>query len=85
MRALKAGDTRYCPALGIPELRGAIAQDISVRLGIEVKPKEVVVTPGGKAIAFFTFLEPDDEVICTNPGFPVYEAMTDFVGAKGVL
>jgi len=87
IRALKAGDTRYGPAPGIPELRDAIAQDVSVRLGIEVKPEQVVVTPGGKAIAFFAFLallEPGDEVIYTNPGFPVYEAMTDFMGAKGV-
>jgi aspartate aminotransferase len=87
IRALKAGDTRYGPAPGIPELREAIAQDVSVRLGIEVKPEQVVVTPGGKAIAFFAFLallEPGDEVIYTNPGFPVYEAMTDFIGAKGV-
>lgn len=87
IRALEAGDTRYSPAPGIPELREAIAQDLSVRLGIEVKPEEVVVTPGGKAIAFFAFLallEPGDEVISTNPGFPVYEAMTDFIGAKGV-
>ncbi|HAL61404.1 MAG TPA: aspartate aminotransferase [Chloroflexi bacterium] len=87
IRALKAGDTRYGPAPGIPELREAIAQDVSVRLGIEVKPEQVVVTPGGKAIAFFTFLallEPGDEVIYTNPGFPVYEAMTGFIGAKGI-
>lgn len=87
IRALEAGDTRYSPAPGIPELREAIAQDLSVRLGIEVKPEEVVVTPGGKAIAFFAFLallEPGDEVIYTNPGFPIYEAMTDFIGAKGV-
>lgn len=87
IRALEAGDTHYGPAPGIPELREAIAQDLSVRLGIEVKPEEVVVTPGGKAIAFFAFLallEPGDEVIYTNPGFPVYEAMTDFIGAKGV-
>lgn len=87
IRALKAGDTRYGPAPGIPELREAIAQDVSVRLGIEVKPEQVVVTPGGKAIAFFVFLallEPSNEVIYTNPGFPVYEAMMDFIGAKGV-
>jgi len=87
IRALKAGDTRYGPAPGIPELRGAIAQDVSVRVGIEVKPEQVVVTSGGKAIAFFAFLallEPGDEVIYTNPGFPVYEAMMHFIGAKGV-
>lgn len=87
IRALKAGDTRYGPAPGVPELREAIAQDVCVRLGIEVKPEQVVVTPGGKAIAFFAFLallEPGDEVIYTNPGFPIYEAMTDFIGAKRV-
>ncbi|MFQ6000348.1 MAG: pyridoxal phosphate-dependent aminotransferase [Anaerolineae bacterium] len=87
IRALKAGDTRYGPAPGIPELREAIAQGVSTRLGIEVRPEQVVVTPGGKAIAFFAFLallEPGDEVIYTDPGFPVYEAMTDFIGAKRV-
>jgi aspartate/methionine/tyrosine aminotransferase len=87
VKALKAGYTHYVPAAGIPELRTAIAEYLSKSRGINVDPDEVVVTPGAKPIIFFSILacvEPGDEVLYPNPGFPIYESMVNFVGAKPV-
>jgi len=85
--ALKSGYTHYGPSAGLPELREAIAQEISRTRGLDVKPDEVVVTPGAKPIMFFVILalaEEGDEVIYPNPGFPIYESMINFVGATPV-
>lgn len=86
-RALRDGQTHYTPAAGIPELRDAIAADVSKSRSIEVAPKQVVVTPGGKPIMFFTILalvEKGDEVLLPSPAFPIYESMVNFAGAKPV-
>src|SRR5262249_8292511 len=85
--ALRGGFTHYGPSPGIPELRGAIAKKISRTRGIEVKAEQVVVVPGGKPIMFFTIMalaEPGTEVMYPNPGFPIYESMIEYVGAKAV-
>ena len=85
--ALRKGFTHYCPAAGLPELREAVAVEVSSSRGIEVSPDEVVIVPGGKPIIFFTMLalvEEGDEVIYPNPGFPIYESMINFLGAKAV-
>ncbi|MEM3581238.1 MAG: pyridoxal phosphate-dependent aminotransferase [Candidatus Bathyarchaeia archaeon] len=87
VKALYAGYTHYVPAAGIPELREAIAEYISKTRKITVYPEEVVVTPGAKPIMFFAILacvERGDEVLYPNPGFPIYESMINFVGAKPV-
>jgi len=87
IKALKAGYTHYVPAAGILELREAIAEHLSKSRGINVSPDEVVVTPGAKPIIFLSILacvEPGDEVLYPNPGFPIYESMINFVGAKPV-
>ena len=87
IKAMKGGYTHYVPAAGIPELRMAIAEYFSKSRGINVDPDEVVVTPGAKPIIFFSILacvEPGDEVLYPNPGFPIYESMISFVGAKPV-
>lgn len=87
IKALKAGYTHYVPAAGIPELRTAIAEYLSKSRGVNVDPDEVVVTPGAKPIIFFSILacvEPGDEVLYPNPGFPIYESMVNFLGAKPV-
>jgi len=87
VKALYAGYTHYVPAAGIPELREAIAEHISKTRNIPVDPEEVVVTPGAKPIMFFAILacvERGDEVLYPNPGFPIYESMINFVGAKPV-
>ncbi len=87
-RALRSGETHYTPTAGIPELREAIAEDVSKSRGIGVDPAQVVVTPGGKPIMFFAILalvEEGDEVLLPNPSFPIYESMVDFVGATPVF
>lgn len=86
-RALAEGWTRYGPAAGQPELRSAIADRIGRTRGIRVGPENVCVVPGGKPIMFFSMLallEPGDEVIYPNPGFPIYESMIRFTGATPV-
>lgn len=86
-KALAEGYTHYTPAPGIPELRAAIASDATTRRGVSFAPEDVVVTPGGKPIMFFSILalcEEGDEVIYPNPGFPIYESMIQFVGAHPV-
>ena len=87
VEALRKGFTHYSPAAGLPELREAIAAEVSSSRAIKVSPDEVVVVPGGKPIIFFTMLalvEEGDEVIYPNPGFPIYESMINFLGAKAV-
>ena len=86
-RALDAGWTHYGPFMGLPQLREAIAADSTARRGMRVDPATVVVTPGAKPIMFFALLalaQPGDEVIYPDPGFPIYESMTRFVGATPV-
>jgi len=85
--ALHKGWTHYGPSAGLPALREAIAEEVSRSRKVEVKPEEVVVVPGGKPIIFFTILalvDEGDEVIYPNPGFPIYESMINFMGAKAV-
>ncbi len=87
VQALRDGHTHYTPAAGIPQLRAAIAQHIAETRGIDVSPAQVVVTPGAKPIMFFAILalvEPGDEILYPNPGFPIYESMISFVGATPV-
>jgi aspartate/methionine/tyrosine aminotransferase len=85
--ALRAGWTHYGPSAGFPELRLAIAEEVSRTRGVNVTPDEVVVVPGGKPIIFFSILaliNEGDEVIYPNPGFPIYESMIRYVGGRAV-
>jgi len=85
--ALRQGWTHYGPSAGLPELRQAIAEDVSRSRGVRVTSDEVVVVPGGKPIIFFTLLalaDAEDEVIFPNPGFPIYESMIHYAGARAV-
>lgn len=85
--AIRAGHTRYTPPAGMPSLREAIAEDSGRRRGLHVHPDEVVVSPGGKPNLFFPTLalvEPGDEVIYPDPGFPTYEAMIRVAGGVPV-
>jgi len=87
IEAIRAGHTRYTPPAGMTSLRAAIAEDSGRRRGIHVDPEEVVVGPGGKPHLFFPTLalvEPGDEVIYPDPGFPTYEAMIRVAGGKPV-
>jgi len=86
-KALADGFTHYGPSAGLPDLREAIAEYIGSTRDIDVHPDQVVVTPGAKPIMFYTMLalaQPGDEVIYPNPGFPIYESVIRFVGAKPV-
>src|ERR1700758_221529 len=85
--ALHKSFTHYGPSAGLPQLREVIAQHVSETRRVNVTPEEVVVVPGGKPIIFFSVLalaEQGDEVIYPNPGFPIYESMINYVGAKAV-
>src|SRR5437868_11322897 len=85
--ALHKGFTHYGPSAGLPQLREAIAQHVSETRRVNATPDEVVVVPGGKPIIFFAILalvEEGDEVIYPNPGFPIYESMTNYAGGKAV-
>jgi len=85
--ALHKGWTHYGPSAGLPALREAIAEEVSRSRKVPVTAEEVVVVPGGKPIIFFTILalvDEEDEVIYPNPGFPIYESMINFMGAKPV-
>ena len=84
---LRKGFTHYGPSAGMIELREVIAQYVSDTRRVNVTPEEVVVVPGGKPIIFFSILalaEEGDEIIYPNPGFPIYESMINYVGAKAV-
>ena len=86
-QALDAGATHYGPSAGLPEVREAIATHVGETRGVPVAPEEVVVTPGGKPIMFFTIMAlagQGDEVVYPNPGFPIYESVINFVGARAV-
>jgi aspartate aminotransferase len=87
VEALRAGQTHYVPAPGIPALREAVAAFLERTARMRVPPDRVVVTPGAKPIMFFTILAlagPGDEVLYPDPGFPMYESITSFAGAVPV-
>jgi aspartate aminotransferase len=86
-KAIDAGYTHYGPSAGLPEVRKAIAEYVSKTRGVPVAPEETIIVPGGKPIIFFTILalvDPGDEVIYPNPGFPIYESMINYVGGSAV-
>ncbi len=87
VKALRDGHHGYTPANGILELREAVAEDLELRHRVRVSPDSVVVVPGGKVTMFFAVLmfgEPGAEILYPNPGFPIYESVIRFSGAKAV-
>ena len=85
--AIRAGETGYCPAPGIADLREAAAAELSRTRGVPVGPQRVIVANGAKPFLFFGVLatcEPGDEVIYPDPGFPIYESAIRFAGATPV-
>jgi aspartate aminotransferase len=87
IRNIEAGNSHYTDPQGIIALREAIAAQVSRTRGIEVDPKQVVVTTGAKPPISYTmmsYVNPGDEVIYPSPGFPIYESWVTFVGAKPV-
>ena len=87
IKAIREGYTHYGPTAGLPDLRASIARNIRETRGIDIDPGRVLVTPGGKPIIFFTALalvQDGDEVMYPDPGFPIYESMIRFLGARPV-
>ena len=87
IKALQDGHHGYTPANGLPQLRTAVAEDLAARHGADVNPDNVIVVPGGKPTMFFAILmfgEPGAEIIYPNPGFPIYESVIRYSGAKAV-
>jgi len=87
VEAMQGGETHYGPAAGKPEVRKVYAEHIASDRGIDVGPENIVITPGGKPIMYFVMtalVNAGDEVIYPNPGFPIYESVINFLGAKAV-
>jgi aspartate aminotransferase len=87
IQAIEEGFTHYGPSAGLPEVRETIAAYISKDRGLPVAMDQVVVTPGGKPVLTFAILacvDPGDEVIVPNPGFPIYESVVRFAGGTPV-
>ena len=85
--ALNAGHTHYTPAGGVMEARESVARFVAQRHGIEVDPAEVVLVPGSKNVLLFVLLacvEPGDEVLLPDPGYPIYASLVNFIGAVPV-
>lgn len=83
--SLKRHETHYAPSKGSETLRYEIAGYLLATRGVEYNPDDIVVCPGGKPViagTIFILVEPGDEVIYPTPGYPIYESIIDFVGAK---
>jgi len=86
-RAIADGRTGYCAAAGIPPLRDALAADVGSRRGLSFSPANVVVQPGGKPVIgkfIQTVMEPGDDVLYPNPGYPIYESQIEYFGGRAV-
>ncbi|MCL1993118.1 MAG: pyridoxal phosphate-dependent aminotransferase [Spirochaetes bacterium] len=86
-RAMNEGKTGYGPTPGIVELREAIARYYAAYKNVKAGTDEIVVTPGGKPVMFFAMqmlAQEGDEVIYPDPGFPIYESVINYAGAKAV-
>ncbi|HSL98439.1 MAG TPA: pyridoxal phosphate-dependent aminotransferase [Candidatus Deferrimicrobiaceae bacterium] len=84
---LESGLTHYPPFAGLPDLRAAIADDAEARKGFPVDPSNVFVTVGGKGVmvyAIMALVDEGDEVIVPDPGYPIYDSITRFVGGVPV-
>lgn len=86
-KALHQGKTKYTHSLGILPLREAIAEDYRRRYGVSVSPEQIIVTPGTSPAMFLVFsglLEPGDEMILSDPGYPCYKNMIEYLGGRVV-
>lgn len=86
-RALQDGRTGYTPNAGIPQLREALAEDYNRTRGTDYSIENVAIQPGGKPVIskfLLSVMNPGDEVLYPNPGFPIYESQIEFHGGIGV-
>jgi aspartate/methionine/tyrosine aminotransferase len=87
VKALRDGQHGYTAAIGIPELRQAVARRTLATTGVEVSPERVLIVPGGKVTmyaAILMFGEPGADILYPDPGFPIYRSMIEFTGARPV-
>ena len=87
IKALRDGHHGYTPSPGIPQLRESVARDIETYRGVNVAPDRIVIVPGGKVTMFFAILmfgEPGVDILYPNPGFPIYQSVIEFTGARAV-
>lgn len=87
IKAIKDGKTGYCPNAGIPQLRETLAADVSASRGLSYTMENVTIQPGGKPTInkfFLALMNPGDEVLYPNPGYPIYESQIEFQGGKAV-
>lgn len=87
-RALAEGHTRYTPAAGLPALREAISGYYSDRLGQSVSPRRILVTPGASGalnLVLAALIDPGDEVLLADPGYPCYRHMVSLLGGRSRL
>lgn len=83
VKALRGGYTHYTPNSGLLEVKESIVKYAKEYKKIDISTEEVVIVPGGKPTMFFTILalvHPGDEVLCPNPGYPIYESVVRFCG-----
>jgi aspartate aminotransferase len=83
IRAISEGQTRYTPPIGMKSLREIIAEEAGRRRGLTFHPDQIVISPGAKPNLYFpamALIEPGDEVIYPDPGFPTYNAMIQVAG-----
>jgi aspartate/methionine/tyrosine aminotransferase len=84
---MKEGKTGYCPNAGVPQLREILADDVSASRGLHYTMENVAIQPGGKPSIskfFMTLMNPGDEVLYPNPGYPIYESQIEFHGGIAV-
>jgi aspartate/methionine/tyrosine aminotransferase len=87
-RALSDGLTRYTPAAGLPMLREGIAQYYGDRFAVPVSPGRVLVTPGASGalhLVLAGLLDPGDQVLLTDPGYPCYRHLVGLLGGRSRL
>jgi aspartate/methionine/tyrosine aminotransferase len=87
IKAMKDGKTGYCPNAGIPQLREVLAADVSASRGVPYAMENVAIQPGGKPTIgkfILALMNPGDEVLYPNPGYPIYESQIEFNGGIAV-
>jgi len=85
--AMKDGKTGYCPNYGIPALREALAEDVSRSHNIAYTMENIAIQPGGKPTIgkfIMALMNPGDEVLYPNPGYPIYESQIEFQGGTAL-